>query len=69
VQQLNRVYAAYERSGAGWKKPDDGSLSLAELRERDIQKHLFLVNLQDRNETLFYRLLVDVSRHVLSLSR
>lgn len=54
-EQLARIYTSFSRIGdvVEQKTTADG------LTETHIEQHLFLMGLQDRNETLFYRLVCD----------
>jgi len=52
-EQMRRSYLAFHRAGGTSQRDRE----VYGREENKIAKHLFLVNLQDRNETLFYALL------------
>lgn len=57
--QLLRIYEGYHRAGSTSKRDQKYN-----RKENKVAKHLFLMALQDRNETLFYRLLVEHIREM-----
>ncbi len=59
--QVDRAYAAFQRAGQHGRNQHLTTSVTQEL----VDKHIFLMNLQDRNEVLFYRLL---SEHIQEMA-
>lgn len=53
--QVHRAYAAYEKCG----KASRNVQLTPSITQEQVDKHVFLTNMQDRNEVLFYRLLCE----------
>jgi len=60
-EQVDRVYAAYKRAGQHARN----QFLTPTVTQEHVDKHIFLSNLQDRNEVLFYRLL---SEHIQEMA-
>lgn len=54
-EQLGRVYTSFQNTGIYGRE----TYVAPYITQEQVDKHLFLTTLQDRNEVLFYRLLLE----------